>query len=90
MIRLVVVLVETQTTSVLGGDAQRILETLKSPVRAIEEIFKQFEACDDLTDDGLLGVLPCPDLRSVLMHNCEMLSDHIGDLLIAAPGWGSR
>lgn len=36
--------------------------------------------CDDLTDDGLLGVLPCPDLRSVLMHNCEMLSDRIRDL----------
>jgi hypothetical protein len=46
--------------------------------------------CDDLTDDGLLSVRPCPNLHSVLMHNCELLSDHIGDLLIAAPGRGSR
>ena len=37
--------------------------------------------CDNLTDDGLLGVLPCADLRSVFMHNCELLSDHIEELL---------
>jgi hypothetical protein len=40
--------------------------------------------CDNLTDGGLLSVLPCPNLHSVLAHNCELLSDRIEDRLIAS------
>jgi hypothetical protein len=30
--------------------------------------------CNNLTDDGLLSVLPCPHLHSVFAHGCERLS----------------
>ena len=42
MIRLIFVLIQAQTTSVLSGCTQISLETLESPVRAIEEMIKQF------------------------------------------------
>ena len=40
--------------------------------------------CCQLTDRGLLSVLPCPNLHSVLMYNCDLLSDRVGDCLTAS------
>jgi Leucine-rich repeat (LRR) protein len=40
--------------------------------------------CHHLTDCGLLSVLPCPNLHSVLMDNCDLLSDRVGDCLTAS------